>query len=64
MTPADNSLGGLLAFVGGDEARKPGDDHAPLKAAVLKQFVTFFGPQAASPTATVTAVVTTCAGSC
>jgi monoamine oxidase len=50
VTPADNSLGGLLAFVGGDEARKWGDDHAKLKAAVLAQFVTFFGPQAASPT--------------
>jgi len=50
VTQADNSLGGLLAFVGGDEARKWGDNHAQLKAAVLKQFVTFFGPQAASPT--------------
>jgi monoamine oxidase len=50
VTPADNSLGGLLAFVGGDEARKWGDDHEKLKAAVVAQFVTFFGSQAANPT--------------
>ena len=49
VTPADNSVGGLLGFVGGDEARRWGDDHEALKAAVVKQFVTFFGPQAASP---------------
>ncbi|MGZ4641393.1 MAG: flavin monoamine oxidase family protein [Blastococcus sp.] len=49
VTPADNSMGGLLAFVGGDEARQWGDDHEKLKAAVVAQFVTFFGPQAASP---------------
>ena len=49
VTPADNSLGGLLAFVGGDEARRWGDDHAALKAEVVKQFVAFFGPQAAAP---------------
>lgn len=49
VTPADDSVGGLLAFVGGDEARRWGDDHAALQAAVLDQFVTFFGPQAAAP---------------
>jgi monoamine oxidase len=49
VTPADNSVGGLLAFVGGDEARKWGDDHEALKKAVVDQFVAFFGPQAASP---------------
>jgi monoamine oxidase len=49
VTPADNALGGLLAFVGGDAARQWGDDHAKLKAAVVKQFVAFFGPQAATP---------------
>src|SRR3954452_21322951 len=49
VTPADNSIGGLLAFVGGDAARQWGDDHAKLKAAVVAQFVSFFGPQAASP---------------
>ena len=49
VTPADNSSGGLLAFVGGDEARTWGDDHEALKAAVVRQFVAFFGPQAAAP---------------
>jgi monoamine oxidase len=49
VTPADNSFGGLLAFVGGDEARKWGDDHEALKAEVVKQFVAFFGPLAGSP---------------
>jgi monoamine oxidase len=49
VTPADNALGGLLGFVGGDEARKWGDDHEALKAAVVAQFVTFFGAQAGSP---------------
>jgi monoamine oxidase len=50
VTPADNSIGGLLAFVGGDEARKWGNDHAALAKAVVAQFVTFFGSKAASPT--------------
>ena len=49
VTPADDSVGGLLAFVGGDEARRWGDDHERLKAEVVRQFVTFFGPQAATP---------------
>src|SRR3954471_5834241 len=49
VTPADNSLGGLLAFVGGDEARRWGDDHEALKRAVVAQFVQFFGPLAGSP---------------
>ena len=49
VTPADDSIGGLLAFVGGDQARRWGDDHAALQAAVLDQLVTFFGPQAAAP---------------
>jgi monoamine oxidase len=53
VTPADNSLGGLLAFVGGDEARRWGDDHRALTRAVLQQFVAFFGPAAASPRETV-----------
>lgn len=50
VTPADNSAGGLLAFVGGDEARRWGDDDEALEKAVVAQFVTFFGPQAAAPT--------------
>jgi monoamine oxidase len=49
VTPADGALGGLLGFVGGDEARRWGDDHEALKAAVVGQFVTFFGPRAAAP---------------
>jgi len=49
VTPADDALGGLLGFVGGNEARTWGGDHEALKAAVVSQFVTFFGPQAASP---------------
>jgi monoamine oxidase len=49
VTAADDSAGGLLAFVGGDEARRWGDDHAALEAAVVDQFVTFFGPLAAAP---------------
>src|SRR3954469_10913794 len=49
VTPADNSMGGLLAFVGGDAARQWGDDHAKLKAAVVAQFVEFFGPPAGAP---------------
>jgi monoamine oxidase len=53
VTPYDNSMGGLLAFVGGDEARKWGDNHEALKNEVIKQFVLFFGPQAASPRETV-----------
>jgi monoamine oxidase len=49
VSPADDALGGLLGFVGGDEARRWGTDHDGLKAAVVSQFVTFFGPQAGSP---------------
>jgi monoamine oxidase len=49
VTPADNALGGLLAFVGGDAARQWGGDHAALQKAVVAQFVTFFGAQAAGP---------------
>jgi monoamine oxidase len=49
VTPADNALGGLLGFVGGDAARQWGDDHDKLAAAVVRQFVTFFGPRAALP---------------
>ena len=49
VSPADNALGGLLGFVGGDEARKWGTNHDGLKSAVVSQFVTFFGPQAAAP---------------
>jgi monoamine oxidase len=49
VTPVSGTPGGLLAFVGGDEARRWGDDHEGLKAAVVKQFAQFFGPAAATP---------------
>jgi monoamine oxidase len=49
VTPADGSIGGLLGFVGGDEGRRWGDDHATLGKAVVEQFVAFFGPEAAAP---------------
>jgi monoamine oxidase len=49
VTPADGALGGLLGFVGGDEARRWGEDHEALTNAVVDQFVAFFGPQAAAP---------------
>lgn len=49
VTPAGGAPGGLLAFVGGDEARRGGDDHEELTRTVLAQLVTFFGEQAATP---------------
>ena len=49
VTPADDSIGALLAFVGGDAARESGADQEALKAAVVDQFVAFFGEQAATP---------------
>jgi monoamine oxidase len=49
VTPDDGRVGCLLAFVGGDQARRWGADHEALKAAVLQQFVLFFGPGAAAP---------------
>jgi monoamine oxidase len=53
VTPSDDALGGLLAFVGGDAARQWGDDHAALQKAVVQQFVTYFGAQAAKPNSVV-----------
>jgi monoamine oxidase len=50
VTPASGSPGGLLGFVGGDEARRWGEDVAGLKRAVVQQLVGFFGGRAASPT--------------
>lgn len=49
VTPFSGTPGGLLGFVGGDEARAWGEDHAALKTAVVQQMVQFFGPLAASP---------------
>jgi monoamine oxidase len=49
-TPPDGSPGVLFGFVGGDAARKWGiKSEAERKAAVLKNFVDYFGPQAANP---------------
>jgi monoamine oxidase len=49
VSPADGSIGGLLGFVGGDEARKFATDPAGLRAAVLDNFATYFGEQARTP---------------
>lgn len=49
VTPVGGTPGCLLAFVGGDEARRGGDKHEELTGAVLAQLVTFFGEQAATP---------------
>ncbi len=49
VSPADDSLGGLLGFVGGDEARKYAANPAGLRAAVLSNFATYFGAQARNP---------------
>ncbi|MGH9094173.1 MAG: flavin monoamine oxidase family protein, partial [Acidimicrobiales bacterium] len=53
VSPADNSFGGLLGFVGGDEARRYTGSHGALEKAVLANFTTYFGSQAASPTSVV-----------
>jgi hypothetical protein len=47
--PPDDALGGPLGFIGGDGSRMWGSDHEALKAAVVQQFVTSFGPQTAIP---------------
>lgn len=49
VSPQDGSIGGLLGFVGGDEARKYSGQQQSLIDAVLNNFVTYFGPQAKSP---------------
>lgn len=49
VSPKDGSIGGLLGFVGGDEARKYATDPNGLQAAVLDNFATYFGEQARSP---------------
>ncbi|MGH9058136.1 MAG: flavin monoamine oxidase family protein, partial [Acidimicrobiales bacterium] len=53
VSPADNSFGGLLGFVGGDEARRYTGSPGALEKAVLANFTTYFGSQAASPTSVV-----------
>jgi monoamine oxidase len=42
VSPKDGKIGGLLAFVGGDEARKYAGRPKALEAAVLRNFSTFF----------------------
>jgi monoamine oxidase len=50
VSPADNAFGGLLGFVGGDEARAYSGSPASLQKAVLENFATYFGSQALEPT--------------
>lgn len=42
VSPQDGKIGGLLGFVGGDEARKFSANHKALEHAVLENFSTFF----------------------
>jgi monoamine oxidase len=42
VSPKDGKIGGLLGFVGGDEARKYAGNHKALEHAVLDNFSTFF----------------------
>lgn len=49
VSPADGSLGGLLGFVGGDEARRYTGRTQALTRAVLHNFATYFGQEALSP---------------
>lgn len=47
VSPPDGSPGVLLGFVGGDEARLWGArSHEELRAAVIENFVSYFGPKA------------------
>jgi monoamine oxidase len=49
-SPANGSRGALLGFVGGDEGRKFARmSKSARRAAVIKNFVDFFGPEAAHP---------------
>jgi monoamine oxidase len=50
VSPQDGSIGGLLGFVGGDEARRFSGRKTALVAAVLDNFATYFGPKAKTPT--------------
>lgn len=50
-SPPDASYGALMGFIEADEARKyDAASEAEVKAAVLKDYVTYFGSKAASPT--------------
>ncbi|MFE0257393.1 flavin monoamine oxidase family protein [Streptomyces sp. NPDC059010] len=50
-SPPDASYGALMGFIEADEARKlDAASEAEVRAAVLKDYATYFGPKAASPT--------------
>ncbi|MGN9760916.1 flavin monoamine oxidase family protein [Streptomyces sp. SD31] len=50
-SPPDASYGALMGFIEADEARKlDAASEAEVRAAVLKDYVTYFGEKAASPT--------------
>jgi monoamine oxidase len=55
VSPEDGKIGGLLGFVGGDEARRFSGRPAALKHAVLENFSTFFnnGKKIPKPTSVV-----------
>ncbi|MFL6241201.1 MAG: flavin monoamine oxidase family protein [Actinomycetes bacterium] len=53
VSTADGSVGGLLGFVGGDEARAYAGRSDALLSAVLDNFATYFGPRALNPIETV-----------
>jgi monoamine oxidase len=53
ITPKDSAFGGLLGFVGGDEARAWGADHKRAAHGVLNSLSTYFGPKALKPTSVV-----------
>jgi monoamine oxidase len=50
VSPQNGSIGGLLGFVGGDEARRFSGRRSALITAVLDNFATYFGPKAKTPT--------------
>jgi monoamine oxidase len=52
VSTRDAAIGGLLGFVGGDQARLYAGRHTDLVKAVLQNFATYFGKKALTPTAT------------
>jgi monoamine oxidase len=50
VSPKDGQIGGLLGFVGGDEARRFSGRHDALVGAVLDNFAIYFGNKAKTPT--------------
>jgi monoamine oxidase len=53
VSPQDGSIGGLMGFVGGDQARAYAGRHDELVPAVLQNFATYFGARALRPESTV-----------